>query len=249
MIGALAGAVAFGTVIPMGRLGARPPGRSMLTALPVVGVLLGVIAAAVLMAGRWAFGAHSLLAGALTVAALLLLTRGLHTDGLADTVDGLSCYGPPERSLAVMRDGSTGPLGAAAVAVTVLAQSAALSSAPAGLCGAVATLTAIVTGRVAAVLAGRRGVPAAAGSSLGEAVAGSQPVAVVAIWTLAVAALSMTATERVWQGPLAVVVALAVSAAVVRHCVRRFGGVTGDVLGAAVEIATTVALLGMAIRP
>ena len=249
MIAALASAVSFGTVIPAGRLGARPPGRSMMTALPFAGVLLGLLAAAVLTAGRWAFGPHSVLAGALTVAALLLLTRALHVDGLADTVDGLGCYGPPERALAVMRDGSTGPLGAAAVAVTVLTQAAAVAAVPNGVCGAVAVITAVVTGRVAAVLACRRGVPAAAGSSLGAAVAGSQPVAVVGVWILATLALSTVATARVWQGPLAVVLALAASAALAGHCLRRFGGVTGDVLGAVVEIATTVALIGMAVRP
>ena len=249
MISALASAVSFGTVIPVGRVGHRPPERSMLAALPLVGALLGLLAAAVLMAGRWAFGPHSLIAGALTAATLLILTRGLHVDGLADTVDGLGCYGPPERALAVMRDGSTGPLAAAAVSVTVLTQAAALSVVPAGVCGAAAVVTAVVTGRVAAVVACRRGVPAAEGSSLGAAVAGSQPVAVVAVWTFAALALSTGATARVWQGPIAVVFALAVSAVLVGHCVRRFGGITGDVLGAVVEVATTVALIGMAVRP
>ena len=119
---------------PAGRPGdPAPPDRATAGAAmawaPAVGLLLGIIAAAVLVLADHALGTGPLTAAVLAVAALALLTRGLHLDGLADLADGLGSGKPAASALEIMRRSDIGPFGTVTLVLVLLAQVAALAHA------------------------------------------------------------------------------------------------------------------------
>ena len=176
---------------PISRSGVAEAGPTTAAAAmawaPAVGLLLGVIAAAVLLATDHPLGAGPLTAAALAVAALALLTRGLHLDGLADLADGLGSGQPAAIALDIMRRSDIGPFGIVTLVLTLVIQVGALGHAEAAGDGrgTAALIAAAVTGRLALTWACRRGVPAARPDGLGALVAGTVRPAIPAAITLA----------------------------------------------------------------
>ncbi|MFF6967507.1 adenosylcobinamide-GDP ribazoletransferase [Streptomyces anthocyanicus] len=227
----------------------RDAARGGMLCAPLAGLAVGVAAAA---AGLLllALGAGTLLAAVATAAVPAVLTRGLHLDGLADTADGLGSGKPAEDALRIMKQSDIGPFGVLALLFTLLAQVAALAQAYDGSWarGALAAVVSATAARLALTTAARTGVPAARPEGLGAAVAGVVPAGGALAATAAVT-LAGTAAGA-YLGPydalrtaLAVVCAVAVAELLLRHCVRRFGGVTGDVFGGVAETAATTALV------
>ncbi len=224
--------------VPAPRVVDAAVGRGAMLWAPAVGALLGAAAAAAAWAveSTWHSG---WLAAVAAVAVLAAATRGLHLDGLADTADGLGSARPAEEALAVMRRSDVGPFGVATLVLVLLAQVGLAAQAdPWVWVGAGAV------GRLAATWGCVRGVPAARASGLGAAVAGTVPAAAALAATAAVAAAALAYGPR---GPAAVLAGLAAAGLLLAHSVRRLGGVTGDVLGAAVETATLAALAVLAL--
>jgi adenosylcobinamide-GDP ribazoletransferase len=232
---------------------AEGEGVGALLWLPAIGGVAGAVAALPAAAiGQWAPHA-TVLGAALAVAVLAGLTRCLHLDGLADTADGLGSRAPAARALEIMRQSDIGPFGVVALVLVLGIDIAALACARGGAwVPVVALAVAAATGRVGAVAAAMRGVPAARTSGFGAIVAdGVSPLAVLA-WTVAVlaggAALAAAVSVPVaWiLAPQAVALLVAYLGRI--HIARRLGGVTGDVFGALIETATAVTLIGLALR-
>jgi len=243
-------AVTTFTIVPVraGRID-RDVARVAIGLAPLLGLGLGALAGGVALgSARW--HAPALLAGLIAVGLLAALTRGLHLDGLADTVDALGSYRPRDRALAIMKSPEVGPFGVVALVFAVAVPSvcvAALTGRPwwATVAGCAAAAGA---GRLAVTLTCRPGVPAANPTGLGAMVAGVAGTVEMTVGAVLVLAVSTAAVPgRPWQGPIAVLVALAAATGLVAHVRRRLGGITGDVLGACVEIATAVALVALVV--
>ncbi|MCK9904637.1 adenosylcobinamide-GDP ribazoletransferase [Parafrankia colletiae] len=261
MIGARA-AVTLLTVVPIRgpeRLDRTVAGRAMVAA-PAVGFALGFVCALAVVAMRIMTkpptgGAQTLLPAVVGVALLAGLTRGLHLDGLADVADAVGVRGGRERVLAVMRESTIGAFGAVTVLFVVLVQVSALSTAIAAHRGTVSVLVAAMTSRLAATWSCVEGVPAARPDGLGALVAGTVRRRDAVLATAGVFAVAALAGRfdfhggdngRAVRAVVAAAVALGAAFLLRRRLVRRFGGVTGDTLGATIEITTMVSLVTMA---
>ena len=240
------------TAVPVraGRLDRAVAGWAMAWA-PWLGAFLGLACGLVAVVGSW-LGLAPNTAALMGVGLGALATRGLHLDGLADVADGLGSARRAEGALEVMRRSDIGPFGVVALIVTVGVQTLALGqlvalSPVAALSGAVLAGAASRTATTCACLPI---VPSARKEGLGAFVAGSVrgPGLALASTALVLAWLSGLFMAWPWLlgGVLATAAGLVVSGLLLRHCVRRLGGITGDVLGALAESSGATVLVVLA---
>jgi adenosylcobinamide-GDP ribazoletransferase len=232
-------AVSFLTVIPAGGVASGEAWLSRAAVwFPLVGALVGAGAAGVALLAD-AAGVPGAVGATLAIAFAIVVTRGLHEDGLADTADGLGVHGTLERRLAAMKDSAVGAHGALAMACGLLLAALSLAALDAEH-AARALVVAHVLSRAAMVVAAAALPNARASEGLGRSLDVAPLVALVAVALGVAAAVALSAAVALAAAAAALLVALAV-----QH--RAFGGRTGDTLGATgklVEIAALVALSG-----
>jgi len=232
-------AVAFLTRIPVGRAVAIGPddiGRSVVF-FPFVGAGVGALAG---LAAEGLDGPlPAFVAGALGVAVALVLTGALHLDGLADTADAFGAR-DREHRLEVMRDSRTGTFGAAAIALAVLVESAALGGLAAERDAVVAFLVAGALSRaVSPLLAGALPYARSTGGP-GSVLSGRVPAPAAVTGALIAAAAAIVLLG--WDGAAAAGLAAGVAAVTGLGYRAWLGGVTGDTLGATTQLTEIGAL-------
>lgn len=223
-------ALAFFTALPAGETGAHAPGDLSRACawLPAVGAVVG---SALVLAGTLTASLPAPLSAALVLAAWLAVTGMLHLDGLLDSADALLAPVPLARRLEILADVHVGAFGFGVGVVALLTKWQALAATGPSLAWVAAPMAA----RIAAVAAMRIWPPAKP-TGLGAGAAGVHPGPAAAL------GVALLLVEPLVAG-IAVIAGLAVAA----FAARRLGGaITGDVLGAAIEVAEIAGLIGAA---
>jgi adenosylcobinamide-GDP ribazoletransferase len=241
-------ALAFLTVLPLrfrdGEIHDADLAASRL-AYPLVGALIGLVLLG-LSSALARLAAAPGPSAFLLILSLVLLTGGLHLDGLADTFDALFLPGGPERRLAVLKDPHVGSFGVVAIVLALLGKFAALSTLEASARG-LALLAATFMSRTAVLVAAgsaRYARPEGTGRFLIDA---TRPLdaAISSCLILAVCPLLQG-----WPGLAAGATTLIVAWSLARVATRQLGGLTGDLCGAVVELSELSSLLALgAITP
>ena len=232
----------FLTAIPISRRHHEPSSAELATSMAwysTVGLLIGGLLATA------DFGLSLLLTAevvnVLLIILLVLLTRGLHQDGLADTIDGLAGGRTAADRLRIMRDPSVGALGATGLFLSLLLRYAGLLALPQPVRLPV-LLCMPALGRWAMV-------SVAWGSPYARSEGGLAAAFLTHLsWQhVLLSSLVLVCALTAGLGVMAAVATMGMGALVVmivrRGCRVWFGGVTGDLLGATNELVELLFLV------
>ena len=215
-------------------------GRSLLF-YPLVGVLFGAVLWGV---NGVLAGAPAMLHAALLLTVWVLLSGGLHLDGLADSADAwLGGFGDRERTLTIMKDPRSGPIAVVTLVLVLLLKFCALLALLEQHNGAVLLIVPLI-GR-SALLAVFLTTPYVRAGGLGQALADHLPRQ-AGWWVSGLSALScvlLAGSAGLWALVLAVVGFVWLR----RLMMRRLGGTTGDTAGALLELLEVLVLVGVAL--
>ena len=232
-------AIQFLTRIPVpaiDNISERETGRSLLY-YPLVGLVIGVLLSSL----SWMLGTIAAgLQAALLLAFWVLITGGLHLDGLADSADAwLGGYGDRQRTLEIMKDPYSGPAAVVLIVLLLLIKFAALQVLVSDHHGALLILAPLLARTALPVLF--QTTPYVRAGGLGAAMASH--VSSMEGVLLPVLTGFATIVLMGWSG-VGLIIAVMVSFILLRAMMlKRLGGTTGDTAGALVEVMEAVVLV------
>ncbi|UVJ42887.1 adenosylcobinamide-GDP ribazoletransferase [Pseudomonas sp. LS1212] len=236
-------ALQFLSSLPVRLPGMPEPGEmgKSLLYYPLVGLLFGLL---LWVLDQLLGGAPVLLHAALLLSAWVMLSGGLHLDGLADSADAwLGGFGDRQRTLEIMKDPRSGPIAVVTLVLVLLLKFCALLALIEAQQG-IALILAPVIGR-AAMLGLFLSTPYVRAGGLGQALSAHLPRN-PAHGVLLVVVLVCVALAG-WPGAWAVVTAGVVFFWLRHLMLRRLGGTTGDTAGALLELLELAVLLSWAL--
>ena len=221
---------------------------------PAVGAVLGIFCAGIVgVLNFFTAGNLPLLTGAVGFAALILLTGGIHCDGLMDSVDGLFSGREREKILQIMKDSRAGSFGVvsmilvAALDISALAELAKFSTA--NLCAAI--FSAPIIGRLMMVATIGK-FPYARPEGMGKAFAQfttNKTIIFAAIQaTIFLALLNFFDVKFFVTALIATLGALFATWRFANFSTKKIGGVTGDIYGAVTTLSETCVLIIFALN-
>ena len=237
-------ALAFLTHLPAGRVDctAQEIGRSA-RCFPLVGALLGAVYATVAKLLGPLF--PPLVTAVLIVLLDALLTGAMHFDGLADTADGFGAGQTREDVLRIMRDHAVGSYGACALMFAIALKVATIGAVIGTATAVPALVLAPAHGRWSAVFSSSLAAYARPVTDDTSKSVGS-PARFIGYGELVIATAIMLPVAfalRPWRGGAALLSGALAIAAWTWICRRKIGGVTGDTLGAGVELSECIVLM------
>jgi len=198
---------------------------------PIVGALVGLGA----MALHWSLRAH-LPAGVIAIAVLVyfgLITGGMHEDGLADTVDGLGAGGGRERMLAIMRDSRIGSFGTLAIVSSVLFRWALVAAMEPSKFGPYVLVAQVLSRWTVLPLSAF--MSSARIDGLGEKLARKVSMASLALGSAFALTIAGFTLRTHMVAPVAAAAAVALFSGILYRA--KLGGITGDCMGASIQIS------------
>ncbi|MHC5053392.1 MAG: adenosylcobinamide-GDP ribazoletransferase [Planctomycetota bacterium] len=211
---------------------------------PAVGLVMGAaLYGLTALAGLSPWGAWPAGAAFLVVAGGVVLTRGLHLDGLADAADALGSLAPRERMLAIMKDSAVGAFGVLALVLVLgakwIAVARLVESGTAGWIVAAYVVSRAAQVELAVVLPYAR----AEGGTARAFVRDARGAHRAGSWALALVMVTLVCGPA---GVAALVGGWLLARALGWRFIKALGGVTGDLLGATSEIVETAVLFACA---